>query len=256
MNAHSTLPWTTAWVTGASSGIGRVLALQLAEAGVKVAVSARSADKLAELQSENSNIKAFPLDVTDAAAVKNVASAIIEDFGALDLAVLNAAVWQPMGAADFDTATAIEAMNVNYNGVVLPLSVLMPQMMARGSGHLALLGSVAGLRGLPKSVAYAPTKAAVISLAETLKLDLERSGVKISVINPGFVDTPMTRINTFPMPFMVTAQDASERMISGLKRGSFEIGFPWPTFKGMKLFRKMPNQLFFLMTRFMQPLGS
>ena len=252
----SKLPWKTAWVTGASSGIGRELALQLAQAGVKVAASARSAGKLAELQSANPNIRAFPLDVTDGAAVAATVAAAASQLGPIDLAIFCAAVWHPMGASDYNAETAIEAINVNYNGVVQPLAALLPAMLERRAGHVAFVGSVAGLRGLPKSVTYSPSKAALISLAETLKLDLERSGVGISIINPGFVDTPMVSVNKCPMPFMVTAPDAAARMIDGLKRGKFEIGFPWPTFKMMKLFRKMPNQLYFLMTRFMQPLGS
>ena len=251
-----TLPWATAWVTGASTGIGREVVLQLAQAGVKVAASARSADKLAELEREQPGIKSYPLDVTDAAAVGRTVEAITADLGPLDLVILNAAMWKPMGAADFDTATAIQCMNVNYNGVVLPLAALMPLMMKRRAGHLAFVGSVAGLRGLPKSVTYAPTKAALINLTETLKIDLENFGVKLSIINPGFVDTPMTRVNDFPMPFMVTAPDAASRIIAGLRRGKYEIGFPWTTFKTLKLFRKMPNQVFFFITRFMQPLGS
>lgn len=252
----ATLPWKTAWITGASSGIGRELALQLARAGVNVAASARSADKLAELETEHPGIKSFPLDVTDASAVARTIEAITAQLGPIDLAVMNAGVWLPMGAKDFDAEAAIQAVNVNYNGVVLPLSVLMPAMMTRKSGHLAFVGSVAGFRGLPKSVTYAPTKAALINLSETLKIDLEKYDVKISIINPGFVDTPMTHVNTFPMPFMVTAPDAAARMIAGLKAGRYEIGFPFPTFKMMKILRKMPNQLFFLITRFMQPLGN
>ncbi len=252
----SKLPWKTAWITGASSGIGRELALQLAQAGVKVAVSARSADKLLDFQNQQTNVHAFPLDVSDGDAVTKTVDAINAQLGPIDLAIFCAAVWHPMGAADFDAQTAIETVNVNYGGVVRPLAALMPAMMARRSGHVAFVGSVAALRGLPKSVTYSPTKAALLSLAETLKLDLERAGVKITIINPGFVDTPMVSVNKFPMPFMVTAPDAASRMIAGLARGRFEIGFPFATFKMMKLFRKMPNQLYFLMTRFMQPLGS
>ena len=180
----SSLPWATAWVTGASSGIGRELTLQLAQAGVKVAASARSADKLAELERQNPAIKSYPLDVTDAAAVAQTAAAINSELGPIDLAVLNAALWQPMGAADFNAKTAIDIMNVNYNGVVLPLASLMDQMVKRKSGHIAMVGSVAGFRGLPKSVTYAPSKAALINLSECLKLDLERHNVKVSIINP------------------------------------------------------------------------
>ncbi len=253
----STLPWSTAWVTGASTGIGRELVLQLAQAGVKVAISARSADRLSELERKHPNLKAFAVDVTDPAAVTRTADAVRAYLGgAIDLAVFNAGVWSPMSAANYDVAAAVQSMNVNYNGSILPLQAVMPAMMERKAGHIALVASVAGYRGLAQSAAYAPTKAAHINLAECLKPDLGRYGVKVSIINPGFVDTPMTRVNTFPMPFMITAPDAATRIITGLKRGRYEIAFPWQTAKFLKLLRLLPNTLFFWLSRIMQPLGD
>ena len=230
--------------------------LQLAASGVKVAVSARSVDKLAELAALNPGIKAYPLDVTDQAAAARTCDAIHADLGSIDLVIMNAGVWRPMGAAHYDGAAAVESMNVNYNGVVWPLASLIPKMIERKAGHIALVASVAGYRGLAQSSAYAPTKAALINLAECLKPDLARYGVKISIVNPGFVDTPMTRVNTFPMPFMITAPDAAARIISGLKRGRYEIAFPWPTVMTLKLFRLLPNTLYFWLARMMQPLGD
>jgi NAD(P)-dependent dehydrogenase (short-subunit alcohol dehydrogenase family) len=230
--------------------------LQLAQAGVKVAISARSADKLFELEKLHPGLKAYPLDVTDAAAVTRAADAIIADLGPIDLVIMNAGVWRPMGVIDYDGAAAIESMNTNYNGVIQPLSALIPKMIERKAGHIALVASVAGYRGLAQSAAYAPTKAALINLAECLKPDLARFGVKVSIVNPGFVDTPMTRVNTFPMPFMITAPDAASRIISGLKRGRYEIAFPWPTVMTLKLFRLLPNIAYFWLARMMQPLGD
>lgn len=252
----ASLPWTTAWVTGASTGIGRELVLQLAKAGVSVAISARSASTLAEVAALHPNLKAFSVDVTDAAAVQDTANAVRAHLGSIDLLVLNAGTWSPMMAAKYDVAAAIQSMNVNYTGTVLPMQAVMPAMIERKSGHIALVASVAGYRGLAQAAAYGPTKAALINLAECLKPDLARYGVKVSIVNPGFVDTPMTRVNTFPMPFMITAPDAATRIISGLKWGRYEIAFPWPTVVTLKVFRILPNRVFFWLSRIMQPPGE
>ncbi len=245
------LPWNVVWITGASTGIGRELALRMAEGGAKVAVSARSADKLAVLAGENANITAFPLDVTDAAASKATVAAIESKLGKIDLAVLNAGVWYPMGAHDFDSAKAVDAMNVNYSGVVNAVGAMMPRMIERRSGHISMVGSVAGYRGLVNSGAYAPTKAALINLAECLKPDLDQYNVKISIINPGFVETPMTSVNTFPMPFMITADAAADRILKGLLQTyRFEIAFPWQIVTVLKLLRMLSYKTFFFLTRY------
>lgn len=239
------LPWKTAWITGASSGIGRQVAIDLARAGVRVAASARSADALAELAAAESGIVAYPLDVTDLAAVRTTVARISADLGGIDLALLNAGVWHPMGAADFHVERISQSMAVNYQGIVNALEPLLPLMTARGSGRIALTASVAGYRGLPKAVAYAPSKAAVIALAETLHPDLARKGVGVSLINPGFVDTPMTAVNTFPMPFIMPVEEAARRVVSGLAKGKFEIAFPWQMVALLKLARVLPYRIFF-----------
>ncbi len=238
------LPWTTAWVTGGSTGIGRELAIKLASQGVKVAVSARSADKLGALTREYSNLIAVSVDVTDRAAVAAAHARISAELGGIDLAVLNAGVWYPMSSSDYDVAKVAQSMDVNYMGIANALEPLIPGMLARGKGHLALVASVAGYRGLPQAVAYAPSKAAIISLAEVLRLELGRKGLTVSLVNPGFVDTPMTEVNTFPMPYIVDADDAAERILRGLKRGKFEIAFPWQLVAMLKMLRIMPNAIF------------
>ncbi|MEW5964685.1 MAG: SDR family NAD(P)-dependent oxidoreductase [Pseudomonadota bacterium] len=245
------LPWRTAWITGASSGIGRQVAIDLARAGVHVAASARSADKLSELAATEAGITAYPLDVTDLAAVRAVAARIAAELGSIDLALLNAGVWHPMGASDLDVERIAQSMAVNFQGIVNALDPLVPMMSTRGSGHLALVGSVAGYRGLPRAVAYAPSKAAVIALAETLYPDLARKGVGVSLINPGFVDTPMTAVNEFPMPFIVPVEEASRRVVAGLAKGKFEIAFPWQIVAILKLARVVPYRIFF---RYVLPL--
>ncbi len=244
-----TARWQTAWITGASTGIGCELALRLARQGVRVAASARSEEKLAELAAAHPNIFPAPLDVTVREDVAATHARIIAEFGAIDLAVMNAGVWDPMGAEDYDAARAARTMEVNYGGIANALEPLIPAMLIRGKGQIALVSSVAGYRGLPKAIAYAPSKAAVISLAEVLKLDLERHGIVVSLINPGFVDTPMTRVNDFPMPFMVSSEAAVDRILRGLERGQFEIAFPWRLVGALKLLRILPYSFYFSVVR-------
>jgi short-subunit dehydrogenase len=233
------------WITGASTGIGRALALSYANDGYQVAASARSADKLRELEQASRNIRAFPLDVTDAAAAKAACAAIESALGPVDLAVLNAGVWHPMSASNYDVAQVKDSIDVNYLGVVNALQPVMQSMMARKAGHIAIVSSVAGYRGLPKGAAYAPTKAALISLAESLNIDLKLRNVTMTVINPGFVATPMTAVNTFPMPFIISEDEAVAAIRRGLNRGKFEIVFPGRMALMMKTFRLMPYNLYF-----------
>ena len=236
--------WKTAWVTGASTGIGREIALQLARKGVQVAASARSADRLVELAAVDQKIVPAPLDVTNAEAVGAAYARIIQQLGSIDLAVLNAGVWHPLRASSYDAALARQSMQVNYDGIANALQPLIAGMVTEGKGHIALVASVAGYRGLPMAAAYAPSKAAVISLAEVLRLELSRHGIVVSLVNPGFVETPMTAVNEFPMPYIVTADDAARRIIRGLERGKFEIAFPWQLVTMLKLLRVLPNAIY------------
>lgn len=238
-------PWKTVWITGASSGIGRELALRLAREGSIVAVSARSADKLAEMASLHANIKPYPLDVENAEAVKQTFTAIERELGPLDLAILNAGIWDQMVVNDFSAERAKHSMSVNYFGVLHGLEPAMAAFVARGRGHLALVSSVAGYRGLMKGAAYCPTKSALNSLSEALYPHLLRKGVNLTVICPGYVKTPMTDVNTFPMPFIIPVEEAVEIIISGLKRKKYEIVFPWKMMLLMKTLRAMPHRLFF-----------
>jgi short-subunit dehydrogenase len=243
-------PWKTVWITGASTGIGRALALRLAATGAAVAVSARSVDKLAELAALNPNIKPFPLDVDDEAAVNDTALRIEREIGPLDLAVLNAGIWRMMTVSDFSAARAKESMGVNYFGVVNALEPVMKSMAARGQGQIGIVASVAGYRGLMKGAAYAPTKAALISLTESLYPHARRRGVYLTVICPGFVDTPMTEVNTFPMPFIIPVDEAVTKIVNGLAAKKYEIVFPWKMALLMKTLRIIPNWLFFALVTY------
>jgi len=241
---HGTPRWSTAWITGASTGIGRELALRLAGQGVRVAVTSRSPDKLAELVALSPRIVAVPADVTSPDQMLAAHTAAVAALGPIDLAILNAGVWHPMHADGYDAGLALQSMAVNYGGVVHALAPLLPAMLSRGSGHIAVMASVAGYRGLPKAIAYGPTKAAAISLAEVLRIELAPRGITVSVINPGFVETPMTSVNTFPMPFMVKTDQAVDYILRGLDKGKFEIAFPWQTVAALKLLRALPNVLY------------
>jgi short-subunit dehydrogenase len=247
------IPWKTVWITGASSGIGRQLALDLAGQGAAVAISARSRDALAEIAAENPNIRSYPLNVTDLAACRQTANSIEADMGPLDLVVMAAGIWIIRDIESFAAEDSIKAMRVNYEGAASVIDAVLPSMMKRRAGHIAPVASVAGYRGIPRAVTYAPTKAALISMAEALRTDAAQYGIKVQIINPGFVRTPMTDTNDFPMPFLLEPEDASCRIIAGLRSDRFEVVFPMRLAVIMKLLRLLPYRLYFwLMTRFVQ----
>jgi hypothetical protein len=248
------LPWKTAWITGASSGIGRALALALARRGVMVAASARSRKNLESLAAEAgagaARVLPTPLDVTDRAAVKAAAEAVLRVFGGPpDLAVLGAGVYLPMRAADFDAARFREHVEVNVMGTVNMLEALLPACLAARRGHIVIVASVAGYRGLPRSGAYGATKAALIHLAEALKFDLDRADVKLQLVNPGFVKTPLTDKNRFRMPGLMPVEKAVARMIAGFQSNRFEIAFPRRLTWVLKLMRVVPYRLYFPLIR-------
>lgn len=240
-----------AWITGASSGIGRALALELARGGCRVAVSARRGGELDRLAAEAApgRIAPYPVDVSDGPALARTAAAIEAAMGPLDLSVFNAGTHEPVAVETFDPAPFRRLMEINYMGAVNGIAAVLPRFIARRSGQIAVVSSVAGYRGLPQAAAYGPTKAALINLCESLKLDLDRHGVRICVINPGFVRTPLTDRNRFPMPFLMEAEDAARRIVAGLDRGAFEISFPRRFTFMVKFARFLPYGLYFRLVR-------
>lgn len=234
-----------AWITGGGTGIGRELALALARRGWQVAISGRRPEPLAgtvaALGVAPGAIHAFPADVTDAAALAATCAAIEAALGPLDLVVANAAAWQAMSVRRFDLAAAQQQVAVNLGGLFNTLAPVLPRFIARGRGKLALMASVAGYFGMPKSGAYGATKAATINLAESLRHELAPHGIVVQVICPGFVDTPLTAANRFPMPGLMSAPAAAARIVAGLEGDAFEVAFPrrmvWP----MKLLQLMPG---------------
>lgn len=233
-----------AWVTGASSGIGKAVAERLAANGYAVAISARSADKLEAIATGHSHMIAAPLDITDNQAIERVIADVEERLGPIELALFCAATWSVMDVEELDVEKIQTGMDVNFNGTVATLVPVAKRMMARRRGRLAIVSSVAGYRGLPRSAAYGPTKAALINLAECLQPDLARHNVDVTIINPGFVDTPMTAKNDFPMPFLMQVDAAASSIVAGLNRGKYEIAFPWQLVSILKFFQLLPHTWF------------
>lgn len=236
-----------AWITGASSGIGRALALTLAARGWRVAVTARRAQDLADLATAAAGrILPYAADVTDGAALAEVAARIRADHGPIALAIANAGVYLPADGAAIGAEVDLyrRSLDVNVMGAVHVLAAVVPDMVARGRGHVALVASVTGYGGLPTAPAYGMTKAALNNLAEGLWFDLAPKGVLVSVVNPGFVDTPATAENPFPMPFLMPVEAAATALADGLAKGRFEIAFPAPMVWLLKTINLLPRALY------------
>jgi len=236
------------WLVGASSGIGAALAHALHARGAQVLVSARGAEALEAFVQAHPGAQAWPLDVTDEAAVARTARALL-GHGPIDLMLYCAGHYRGMRATALDLPDLKRHLDINYLGALHVVHALLPAMLARGSGHLSLISSVAGFRGLPKSLAYGPTKAALTHLAETLYLDLAPRGLGVSVVHPGFVQTPLTAQNDFTMPALITPEQAADAMLDGLARGHFEIHFPKRFTRAMKLLRLLAYRPFFALVR-------
>lgn len=248
-------PEGCAWVTGASSGLGRVLALRLARAGWTVAASARRRELLEELAAEaeandmQGRIVPLPLDVTDREAVHIRVAEMERNLGPVALAVLNAGTYTPLSVDDFTAEAVRPLVELNAMSTVYGLEALLPAMLERKRGRVAIVASLAGYCGLPSAAGYGLAKAGVINMAEALHPELARRGVTLQVINPGFVRTPLTARNDFPMPFLMEAEAAADAAYKGLCRAGFEIAFPRPFVMLMKLMRLLPYSVFFRLTR-------
>ena len=236
------------WLVGASSGIGRATAELLHARGAKVIASARSAQALGELAILCPGLQALPLDASVDAAVQVAAQQLLAS-GPLDLVMYCAGTYSAMRAQDMQVAEIAHHVQVNYLGAVYTVAAVLPAMLAAGAGHISLVSSVAGYRGLPNSLAYGPTKAALTNLAETLYLDVHDAGIGISVVCPGFVQTSLTAKNDFHMPALIKPAQAAIELIAELERGKFEVHFPKRFTRWMKLLRLLPYSLYFKVTR-------
>ncbi len=229
-NRHVTPKDGCAWVTGASTGIGRAVALRLTQEGWSVAATARDAEGLMTLQQEaekfQGEIIPFEGDIADRAHMNQVVQDIESTLGSIALAILNAGIYLPVETANLDLDKFERSVDVNLKGTAYCLAPVIERMHKRGKGHISLVSSVTGYGGLPTSAAYGATKAALINMAECMEIELAPHGIRTTIINPGFVDTPAQESLDFPKPFMVSANTAANQIVKGLNKDKFEIAFP------------------------------
>ena len=238
------------WITGASSGIGKALAIKFASEGWQVAASARRENLLKDLSNQNPNIYSFPLDVKNENETKNIFQNIIEKFKTIDISVFCTGIHDPDAEKKLSSEKIREIMETNFFGTLNSIMAVNTYFREKKNGHISIVSSVAAYRGLPAASGYCASKSALTSLAESLYFDFERFNIKVSVISPGFIKTPMTDKNKFPMPMIKSAEFAAEKMFNGLtKKKSFEIHFPMAFTLIMKLLKIMPNWLYFLLVK-------
>lgn len=238
------------WVVGASTGIGRATASALHAQGARVIVSARHADALDAFVATHPGSLALPLDVTQHEQFRQACKAVRRHAQAVPaLVVYCAGHYRAQQATRFDRWEMERHLAVNYRGALNLLDVVLPLLTAAGTGHISLVGSVAGYRGLPKSLAYGPTKAALNCLAESLYLDLHPLGIGVSIVNPGFVQTPLTAQNDFRMPALISPEEAARHMLDGWARGRFEMNFPRRFTAWVRLLRCLPDAWYFAAVR-------
>jgi len=240
------------WLVGASSGIGLACAQALQLAGAHVIISARDLGALSDWakqsESKSQTLALFPLDVTDALQVTNVTRQVVAN-GPIDMVLYCAGHYRAQRATEFDVSDMLRHQEVNYNGLLRVLGEVLPVLLKQGFGHISLVSSVAGWRGLPNGLAYGPTKAAMTNLAETLYMDLQDSGIGVSLISPGFVATPLTAQNNFQMPALLTPEQAAQAMLKGWAQGAFDIHFPKRFTLWLKMMRLLPYRPYFAMVR-------
>ena len=238
------------WITGASSGIGKALAINFANEGWQVAASARRENLLKDLNNQNSNIHPFPVNVKNESETKNTFQKIIEKFETIDISVFCTGIHDPEAEKKLSSEKIREIMETNFFGTLNCIMAVNTYFREKKSGHISIVSSVAGYRGLPAASGYCASKSALISLAESLYFDFKRHNVRISLISPGFIKTPMTDKNKFPMPMIKSPEFAAEKMFIGLtKKNAFEIHFPITFTIIMKLLKIMPNWLYFLLVK-------
>jgi NAD(P)-dependent dehydrogenase (short-subunit alcohol dehydrogenase family) len=239
------------WLIGASSGIGLALAKALIARGARVAVSARNGAALHELAASTkpASVLPLPLDATSLDQLESALREMVDAWGGIDVALFLQGTHEPVRAWTLDSAIAHRLVDTNLLSVLDALSVVLPQMLRQGNGGIAICSSVAGYRGLPTSLVYGATKAALINLAETLYMDLAPRGIGVWIVNPGFVKTPLTDRNEFTMPALISAEEAASQIIAGLASGRFEIHFPKRFTRWLKLLRLLPYGLYFRLVR-------
>ena len=234
------------WITGASSGIGKALAIKFAKNGWVVAASARRENLLKELQDINENIHPYPLDVTNIEKCKSTAKNIIYQLGGIEISVFGTGMHDPKSEKQFNLEKIRQIMEVNYFGTVNSINSVYEYYSEKKSGQISIISSVAGYRGLPAAGAYCASKAALTSFAESLNFDMKMKSVRVSLISPGFIKTPMTDQNDFPMPMIKSPEFAANEIYKGLTvKKSFEIHFPKAFTYFLKFLQILPSSIYF-----------
>ena len=234
------------WITGASSGIGKALAIKFAKEGWKVAISARRENLLNEIAKTYNDIFPYPLDVTDSKKCELVFNSIKEKFKNVDISVFSTGIHDPKSEKSLDLNKVRQIMEVNFFGTINSVNAVYKYYKERKSGQISIVSSVAGYRGLPAGGAYCASKSALTSFTESLNFDMKRKNVRVSLISPGFIKTPMTDQNDFPMPMIKTPEFAAEEIYNGLvKKNAFEIHFPKSFTFIMKILKILPNWAYF-----------
>ena len=238
------------WITGASSGIGKALALKFANENWSVAISARRENILKEISESNENIKSFPLDVTDKTKCKEVFEQIKNHYGNVDICFFSTGTWNPKKEKDIDVEQIENVFKVNFFGTVNSIKAVEEYFKNKNSGIITIVSSIAGYRGLPNSTGYGPSKSALNNLAESLYFDFGRHNVRVCLVSPGFIKTPMTDKNDFKMPFLKTSEFAADKIYDGLiNQNNFEIHFPKQLTLTLKLFGLLPSKIYFYLVK-------
>ena len=242
----------TIWITGGSTGIGKALAIKFANNGWNVAVSARRVELLDDLSKNYENISSFPLDVTDKAKCIEVFNQIKTKFENIDICFFSTGTWNPKKEKEIDVEQMEDVFKVNFFGTVNSIKAVEQYYRERENGIITIVSSIAGYRGLPNSTGYGPSKSALNNLAESLYFDFKRSNVRVCLVSPGFIKTPMTDKNDFKMPFLKTTDYAAEKIYDGLvNKKSFEIIFPPQIAFIYKIFQILPNKVYnYLINKF------
>ena len=236
----------TIWITGGSTGIGKALAIKFASKGWNVAVSARRENLLNEISNNEQNIYGFPLDVTDKQKCKEVFEEVKNKFGNIDICFFSTGTWDPKKEKDIDLDQIENVFKVNFFGTLNSIKAAEKYFKDKKSGTITIVSSIAGYRGLPNSTGYGPSKSALNNLAESLYFDFGRSNVRVCLVSPGFIKTPMTDKNDFKMPFLKTSEYAAEKIYDGLvNKNSFEIHFPKSLTTILKILSFLPNKIYF-----------
>lgn len=238
-----------AWITGASGGIGSELCLQLADRDVAVAATSRSKDRLHALAKQSEKISVFPADVTEPATMHAIADDIEAGSGPVDLAILAAGVLKPHSPRQFDPEIYRRTCEVNYLGVVNGIAAVLPRMIRRKHGHIVILGSVVSQFGIPEVSAYGASKAALVNLAQSLKLEVESHGIAVTLVNLGTVKTPMIDELERCLPYAMSPRKAARRILDGLEQRQFEIAILRRVTTAFKIIRCLPERLAFRIVR-------